>query len=85
VNYFKANKFFSDFLNENGIEALSDCYRCLKYEKIRSGNYVMRQGDYGDTYYIILQGRTAVLINMEVPYEWTCEPFDITPQDQIDK
>ena len=85
VNFFSKNKFFSDFLNENGMEALSDCYRCLKYEHIKKGNYVMRQGDYGDTYYIILQGNTAVLVNMEVAYEWTCEPPEGTPADVMEK
>ncbi|CAI2380612.1 unnamed protein product [Moneuplotes crassus] len=73
------NKFFADFMNENGVEALYDCYKSLKYSLIKKGQHVMRQGDYGDTYYIILKGKTSVLINMEVTYEWVCSPIDTTP------
>lgn len=85
INFFKDNKFFADFLVENGREALMDWYMCLKYQQVKEGNYVMRQGDYGDMYYIILKGTAAVLVNMETPFEWRCEPSGTVPEDQVDR
>ena len=61
INFFKGNAFFKDFAEKNGIEALMDCYKCLKYQKIPKRKYVMKQGDYGDTYYIILKGKVIYI------------------------
>lgn len=72
--FFKENKFFKDFLEQNGEEALMDCYRCLKYEMIKKGEFVMKQGDFGDTYYIIINGLTSVMVNMEITKKWTIHP-----------
>jgi hypothetical protein len=85
IDFFKENKFFADFLVENGKDALMDWYRCLKYQQVKQGNYVMKQGDYGDVYYIILKGSAAVLVNMETPFEWRCEPSGTVPEDQVDR
>ncbi|CAI2358823.1 unnamed protein product [Moneuplotes crassus] len=46
---------------------------------LKAGEYVIRQGDYGDTYYMILKGKTSVHINMLKSYEWVCNPEDTTP------
>jgi hypothetical protein len=85
ITFFRENKFFADFLNENGREALMDWYRCLKYKKVKEGNYVMKQGDYGDTYYIILKGTAQVSVNMETPFEWRCEPVGSVSESQVER
>jgi hypothetical protein len=45
----------------------------------------MKQGDYGDTYYIILKGTAQVSVNMETPFEWRCEPVGSVPKIQVEK
>ena len=58
--------FFKDFGKENGIKALREWYKELYYIKSDSGQYVLKQDEYGDTYYIILEGKVAVILNLSM-------------------
>jgi CRP-like cAMP-binding protein len=57
----------------------------LKYKTIKEGNYVMKQGDYGDTFYIILKGSVEILVNTETPFEWRCEPVGSVSKSQVER
>ena len=84
--FFKNNQFFKDFRNQNGLQGLCDCISRLNYLEIPKGNFVMRQGDFGDTYYIILKGKTSVLLNNEVTYRISIPPVqDLNRQELNDK
>ena len=85
VFFFRENEFFSDFHNQNGLEGLLDCLSRLKYQKINKDTFVMRQGDFGDTYYIILKGKTSVMINSDVKFEIYIPPIKSLTDFEIDK
>lgn len=85
LEFFKDNNFFKDFERQNGIEALKDCYRSLKYEVIKKGNFVMKQGDYGDTYYIVIKGKAAVLLNMDITKKWTIASPEKVSEEEYNK
>ena len=44
----------------------------------------MKQGDFGDTYYIILKGKTSVLINTDVKFEIDIPPLKSLSEEEID-
>lgn len=58
--YFKNNAFFKKHGDENGESWLSLIYNSIKYEHIRNDKYVIRFGEFGTTYYIILKGKVQV-------------------------
>ena len=39
-------------------------YKELQYEKAKEDDFIMKQDELGYTYYIILRGKVAVLINL---------------------
>ena len=39
-------------------------YKELQYEKAKEDHFIMKQDELGYTYYIILRGKVAVLINL---------------------
>ena len=61
--FFSENKFFKDFETDNGIDALKNMYSELKYEKYTKDEFITKQDELGDTYYIILRGKVSVLVN----------------------
>ncbi|CAI2383669.1 unnamed protein product [Moneuplotes crassus] len=69
--YFKENKFFKEQEKENG-EAWSEMIlKAIKYQKINKGKYVMRFGDFGTTYYIIVKGKVEIRVPNVVNMEFT--------------
>eukprot|EP00347_Sterkiella_histriomuscorum_P008621 403344394 len=53
------------FFKTRNIEGshLNDICNELRYEYYQPGEFVFRQGDYGDRFYVILRGKVQVLIN----------------------
>ena len=45
----------------------------------------MKQGDFGDTYYIILKGKTSVMINSDVKFEILIPPIKQLKDFEVDK
>ena len=83
MHFFKSNQFFKDFKNQNGSEGLFDWIEKLSYLTIPKGKFVMKQGDFGDMYYIILKGRTSVMLNMDVKYEISIPPIQNLPESEL--
>jgi hypothetical protein len=50
-------------LNERGLKALQELYKELLYFYSKEGEFVMKEGEIGYTYYIIVQGTVEILIN----------------------
>lgn len=61
-NYFSDNAFFQKHEKENGEKSLQLIYSAMKYEYITEDKYVMRIGEFGTTYYIILKGEVEIRI-----------------------
>lgn len=53
------------FFKQRNIEgsSLQDISSELAFEQCQAGEFVFKQGDYGDRFYIILHGKVQVLIN----------------------
>lgn len=53
------------FFKSRNIEGthLNDICNELRYEYFYPGEFVFKQGDYGDRFYVILKGKVQVLIN----------------------
>lgn len=69
--YFKDNPFFQKYGKENGEKWLTLIYNAMKYESIKQNNYVIRYGEFGTTFYIILKGKVEVRIPVEMKEEFT--------------
>ena len=52
--FFKDNQFFQKYGKENGDKWLSQIYSAIKYERIKQNDYVIRYGEFGTVYYIIV-------------------------------
>lgn len=63
ITYFQDNNFFKNLLNERGLKALQELYKELLYFYTKEGEFVMKEGEIGYTYYIIVQGTVEILIN----------------------
>ncbi|CAI2367645.1 unnamed protein product [Moneuplotes crassus] len=70
--FFKDNKFFKDLELTEGEDTVKKCFQRLKYACYEEGEYIMRQGDDGDKYYIILEGEVQILINKQITQEFSC-------------
>ena len=69
--YFKDNPFFQKYGKENGEKWLTLIYNAMKYESIKQNNYVIRYGEFGTTFYIILKGKVEVRIPVTMNEEFT--------------
>lgn len=58
--YFKENNFFKKYGQENGENWLNQIYTKIKYESVNKDKYIMRYGEFGSTYYIVLKGKVQV-------------------------
>lgn len=56
----RENKFFKS-KNITGSDLLQVCLE-LQYEFLRRGEFVFKAGDYGEKFYVILEGEVAVKI-----------------------
>jgi CRP-like cAMP-binding protein len=54
------------------VAVVKKCLSKLEYAKFVKNKYVMKQGDEGDSYFIILQGNVQILQNklVEEEFEW---------------
>ena len=59
-NYFSDNSFFQQHQKENGEKNLLNLFTTLKYENIKKDKFVMKYGEYGTTYYIVLKGLVEI-------------------------
>ena len=55
IQFFKQRNIEGNHLNDICLE--------LRHEFLPAGEFVFRQGDYGDRFYVILSGQVQVLIN----------------------
>ena len=69
--YFKDNPFFQKYGKENGEKWLTLIYNAMKYESVKNNNYVIRYGEFGTTFYIILKGKVEVRIPVPMSEEFT--------------
>jgi CRP-like cAMP-binding protein len=68
--FFKHNKFFTELETSSGVAVVKKCLSKLEYAKFVKNKYVMKQGDEGDSYFIILQGNVQILQNKLVEEEF---------------
>lgn len=62
MEYFKEYPFFKDYEKENGREALEMLYKVIAYEFHPKGENVIKYGDFGTTFYILVNGAVGVRI-----------------------
>lgn len=72
LRFFKHNKFFSELEASSGVKVVKKCLSKLEYAKFDRNNFVMRQGDEGDSYFIILKGNVQILQNKIVEEDFEC-------------
>ena len=58
--YFKDDPFFKKLIHTSGIESFELCLSKMTYQEVEEGEVLMRYGEYGDKFYILLKGRMAV-------------------------
>lgn len=54
-------KFFRNLASEQSPEALKECLKHCRYAFVAQDNFVMRQNEPGDKFYIILNGKVKIL------------------------
>jgi signal-transduction protein with cAMP-binding, CBS, and nucleotidyltransferase domain len=59
IPYIKENHFFKQ--RQINYKHLTEVCSVMKYEYFPKGDFVFTQGDYGDKFYIILNGSVSVL------------------------
>lgn len=62
LQFTQETKFFKDLVAEQGEEAHYQCCKQMRYEFIRSNQFVFRKGDAGSKFYIVLSGHCSVLV-----------------------
>jgi hypothetical protein len=58
--YFRENPFFKNNTQENGKSSTEMIYKVMGFEAIKAGDYVMKIGEMGTKFYIILRGKVSV-------------------------
>jgi len=66
LQFTQETKFFKDLVEEQGEEAHSQCCKQMRYELIRSNQFVFRKGDAGAKFYIVLSGHCSVLVPLHI-------------------
>ena len=51
-------------------KAVSIKFQIFKFSIVNKNDYIMKQGDDGDTYFIILDGKIQILVSTEVTQEY---------------
>eukprot|EP00347_Sterkiella_histriomuscorum_P000677 403374923 len=87
-----SNKFFANLKNECDREAILECFKAMTIEEFKQKDTVFNFGDYGNEFFIILQGKVSVqvptLVNMTCNYRelinFMVENFDCIMWKKID-
>ena len=64
IHFLKTIKFFEKVASDLGDSALTMCCLCMTYQYCRSGEYVIRQGEMGDKFFILLEGSCTVEVTL---------------------
>ena len=62
AHYFRNNQFFIDYAKENGRQNLRMIYQVMKFQTLEPNKYVIKYGEQGSKFYIILRGKASVRI-----------------------
>ncbi|CAI2370124.1 unnamed protein product [Moneuplotes crassus] len=67
--YFRNNPYFIKYEEENGLENLHLLYKAMKYQTVGKNKFVIKYGEVGTKFYIILRGSVSVRIPSKITME----------------
>eukprot|EP00946_MAST-07B_sp_MAST-7B-sp1_P005249 g5249.t1 len=83
VDFTTTNKFFSDKFQRIGDAYHRELCRRMEHRVYKLGKYIVRQGEIGDKFYIIMSGTVRVQLEPEIPGEEAKTLVNLGPGDSF--
>ncbi|CAI2377735.1 unnamed protein product [Moneuplotes crassus] len=62
TSYLEGFEYFKEYINAEKREVVHKCSKQLRWRHFRKGDYIMKQGDFAQEFYIILKGKIGVYL-----------------------